>query len=112
MQRTIQFTLNGHPVSAQVGNHQNLVEVLQGQGLFGARPALLAPRGQRLATIAGTVPELVDLPKDPSISPAVSLWKGLAKPLAVAGVVGAMVAGFFHYMKVGPVEDKAEKEEA
>ncbi len=32
------------------------------QGLFGARPALLAPRGQRLATIAGTVPELVDLP--------------------------------------------------
>lgn len=37
MQRTIQFTLNGHPVSAQVGNHQNLVEVLQDQGLFGAR---------------------------------------------------------------------------
>ena len=32
--------------------------------------------------------------------------------LAVAGVIGAMVAGFFHYMKVGPVEDKAEKEEA
>ncbi len=32
------------------------------QGLFGARPALLAPRGQRLATIPGTVPELVDLP--------------------------------------------------
>ena len=37
MQRNIQFTLNGRPVSAQVGNHQNLVEVLQGQGLFGAR---------------------------------------------------------------------------
>ncbi|MEY2619608.1 MAG: hypothetical protein RL522_2610 [Pseudomonadota bacterium] len=32
------------------------------QGLFNARPALLAPRGQRLTTIAGTVPELVDLP--------------------------------------------------
>jgi peptide/nickel transport system ATP-binding protein len=32
------------------------------QGLFGARPALLAPRGQRLVTIPGTVPELVDLP--------------------------------------------------
>jgi formate dehydrogenase iron-sulfur subunit len=57
-------------------------------------------------------PELVDLPSDPSISPMVSLWKGIAKPLAVAGVIGAMVAGFFHYMKVGPVEDKAEKEEA
>ena len=37
IQRTIEFTLNGRPVSAQVGNHQNLVEVLQGQGLFGAR---------------------------------------------------------------------------
>lgn len=37
MQKNIQFTLNGRPVSAQVGNHQNLVEVLQGQGLFGAR---------------------------------------------------------------------------
>jgi peptide/nickel transport system ATP-binding protein len=32
------------------------------QGLFGARPALLAPRGQRLVTIPGAVPELADLP--------------------------------------------------
>ena len=32
------------------------------QGLFAARPALGAARGQRLATIAGSVPELVDLP--------------------------------------------------
>ncbi len=31
-------------------------------GLFGARPRLDSPRGQRLVTIAGTVPELVDLP--------------------------------------------------
>jgi peptide/nickel transport system ATP-binding protein len=31
-------------------------------GLFSARPALDSQRGQRLATIAGTVPELVDLP--------------------------------------------------
>lgn len=37
MQRNIRFTLNGRAVEAQVGNHQNLVEVLQGQGLFGAR---------------------------------------------------------------------------
>jgi len=36
-QRTIAFQLNGRPVETQVGNHQNLVEVLQGQGLFGAR---------------------------------------------------------------------------
>lgn len=35
--RTIAFTLNGNPVTAHTGNHQNLVELLQGQGLFGAR---------------------------------------------------------------------------
>jgi peptide/nickel transport system ATP-binding protein len=32
------------------------------RGLFAARPRLNAVRGQRLATIPGTVPELVDLP--------------------------------------------------
>ncbi|RCW74032.1 ABC transporter ATP-binding protein [Pseudorhodoferax soli] len=32
------------------------------QGLFAARPALGATKGHRLATIAGSVPELVDLP--------------------------------------------------
>jgi peptide/nickel transport system ATP-binding protein len=31
-------------------------------GLFGARPRLGAARGERLVTIPGTVPELVDLP--------------------------------------------------
>jgi peptide/nickel transport system ATP-binding protein len=31
-------------------------------GLFAARPGLRTPKGQRLATIPGTVPELVDLP--------------------------------------------------
>ncbi|MGV3628739.1 MAG: (2Fe-2S)-binding protein [Betaproteobacteria bacterium] len=35
--RTITFTLNGRPVTAHAGNHQNLVELLQGQGLYGAR---------------------------------------------------------------------------
>ena len=53
-------------------------------------------------------PDLVALPADPSISPLVSLWKGIAKPLALAGMIGAVVAGFFHYMKVGPVEEKEE----
>jgi aerobic carbon-monoxide dehydrogenase small subunit len=35
--RTIQFTLNGEAVTAQVGTHQHLVEVLQERGLTGAR---------------------------------------------------------------------------
>lgn len=43
-----------------------------------------------------------DLPKDPSISPLVSLWKGAFKPLALLGIGLAAVAGFFHYVRVGP----------
>lgn len=35
--RTINFTLNGEPVSARIGTHQHLVEVLQERGLTGAR---------------------------------------------------------------------------
>jgi formate dehydrogenase iron-sulfur subunit len=57
-------------------------------------------------------PELEDLPANPSISPAVALWKGLAKPLAVAGMIGAVVAGFFHYIKVGPVEVEHDDDDA
>jgi formate dehydrogenase iron-sulfur subunit len=55
-------------------------------------------------------PQLVGLPKDPTVSPMVSLWKGVAKPLALAAMLGAVVAGFFHYMKVGPHEAKNEEE--
>ena len=58
----------------------------------------------------GDKPELYHgLPADPKISPFVSLWKGLAKPLAVAAMAGAVVAGFFHYMKVGPIELKEDE---
>ena len=56
-------------------------------------------------------PGLVDLPENPSVSMTVTLWKGFLKPLAVAGMVGAAVLGFFHYMKVGPHEEKPEEEE-
>jgi len=51
-------------------------------------------------------PALVDLPANPTVSPLVSLWKGAAKPLAMLGMLGAATAAFFHYMKVGPIEDK------
>jgi formate dehydrogenase iron-sulfur subunit len=56
------------------------------------------------------------LPADPSISPLVSLWKGALKPLGLLAMVGAVAAGFLHYVKVGPVEEndeaKAGSEEA
>ncbi len=49
------------------------------------------------------------LPKDPSISPMVSLWKGIMKPLMNVGLGLAVLVGFFHYIKVGPKEVDEEK---
>ena len=57
---------------------------------------------------ADTPEKYSGLPSNPTISPLVSLWKGAAKPLAVAAMLGAVVAGFFHYMKVGPIEEKED----
>ncbi|MBV8470996.1 MAG: formate dehydrogenase subunit beta [Burkholderiaceae bacterium] len=58
----------------------------------------------------GDQPELYSgLPAHPRISPLVSLWKGMAKPLALAAMAGAVLAGFFHYMKVGPIEEKGDE---
>lgn len=51
-----------------------------------------------------------DLPKDPTISPMVSLWKGIAKPLGVAAMALTALAGFFHYIRVGPNEVTDEDE--
>ncbi len=54
-------------------------------------------------------PELYrGLPKDPSISPLVGLWKGMAKPLMSLGLGFAVLAGFFHYVTAGPSEVEEE----
>jgi len=42
------------------------------------------------------------LPADPAISPLVGLWKGVSKPLALLAMGAAVLAGFFHYVRVGP----------
>ena len=54
------------------------------------------------------------LPDDPKISPMVSLWKGVAKPLALAALGAAAVGSFFHYITKGPLEvpEELEDEEA
>jgi formate dehydrogenase iron-sulfur subunit len=44
------------------------------------------------------------LPNRPAISPFVELWKGGVKPLAVAGIALAAIAGFFHSVVAGPNE--------
>jgi formate dehydrogenase iron-sulfur subunit len=50
------------------------------------------------------------LPDKPTISPMVSLWKGIAKPLGLAAVALTALAGFFHYVRVGPNEVTEEDE--
>ena len=49
-------------------------------------------------------PELAGLPKEPSISPWVSVWKGWTKPVAMAAMAGAALAGWVHYLRKGPLE--------
>jgi formate dehydrogenase iron-sulfur subunit len=57
-------------------------------------------------------PELYALPKDPQISPLVSLWKGIGKPLALAALGFAALGAFFHYIRVGPNEVGDEEKES
>jgi len=52
-----------------------------------------------------------DLPKDPQISPMVRVWKGVAKPFGLALIGLTALAGFFHYIFVGPSETD-ERDEA
>ena len=40
----------------------------------------------------------------------VSLWKGVAKPLALAALGAAAVGSFFHYITKGPLEVPEELE--
>ena len=48
------------------------------------------------------------LPKDPHISPMVALWKGVLKPVLSLGLGLVALAGFFHYVTVGPNETKED----
>jgi formate dehydrogenase iron-sulfur subunit len=58
------------------------------------------------------------LPQDPQISPAVALWKGVAKPLALLALGATAVGSLFHYVMKGPnevskeLEEEMEKEDA
>ena len=57
------------------------------------------------------------LPDNPSISPLVSLWKGVAKPLATLALAGVALGSLFHYVTKGPnevskeIEDEIERED-
>lgn len=42
------------------------------------------------------------LPANPGISPTVTFWKGIWKPLAAVGFAATFAASIFHYVGVGP----------
>ena len=57
-------------------------------------------------------PELYRLPAKPQVSPLVAFWRsGVAKTLGVVTMAAVVVAGIFHYMKVGPLEVEEHDEE-
>jgi formate dehydrogenase iron-sulfur subunit len=65
-------------------------------GVGGTHVLYVLPHGE---------PELYRLPKNPEVSPLVALWRsGVARALGVVTMVSVVVAGIFHYMKVGPLE--------
>jgi len=50
-------------------------------------------------------PGLYRLPAKPEISPLIALWRsGIARTLGLFTMVAVVVAGIFHYLKVGPLE--------
>jgi len=57
------------------------------------------------------------LPASPSISPLVSVWKGVTKPLATLALAGVALGSLFHYVTKGPnevskdIEDEIERED-
>ena len=53
------------------------------------------------------------LPENPGISPTVTFWKGVWKPLAAIGFAATFAASVFHYVGVGPnrVDEEQHKEE-
>jgi formate dehydrogenase iron-sulfur subunit len=53
-----------------------------------------------------------NLPAEPRVSPMVRAWKGVTKPLAVAGIALTAFAALIHYLRVGPNDTTAEDEAA
>ena len=51
------------------------------------------------------------LPDKPHISRLVEVWKGMFKPIALAGLAFTAVAGFVHWVVAGPNEVQPEDEE-
>ena len=73
------------------------------EGVSGTHVFFVLPHGDQ--------PEAYGLPKNPSISPVVRLWRsGGARGLGVFTMFAVLAAGILHYMKNGPLEVPDEKD--
>ena len=86
------------------------VEELHERGF--AKAAVYDPPGVGGTHVVYVLPHgdapLYGLPADPQISPLVRLWRStFARSLGVVTMAAVVVAGFFHWMKVGPVDPDA-----
>jgi formate dehydrogenase iron-sulfur subunit len=82
-----------------------------------AKAALYDPAGVEGTHVIYVLPHgdpaLYRLPRDPVVSPLVEFWRsGLAKSLGVGTMVAVVLAGVFHYMKVGPIEVDEKDDES
>ena len=73
-------------------------------GVGGTHVIAVLPHGDR--------PEAYGLPREPKIGPLLSVWRSWAsRTLGVFTMFAVLVAGVFHYMKVGPLEEPEDKPE-
>ena len=74
------------------------------QGVGGTHVVYVLPHGD---------PELYRLPRKPEIGPLLSVWRSwFSRSLGVFTMFAVVVAGVFHYMKVGPLEEPKDNEPA
>lgn len=52
-----------------------------------------------------------NLPKDPHISPVISFWKGIFKPLSAAAFLATFAGLIYHYIGIGPNTEELDEHE-
>jgi formate dehydrogenase iron-sulfur subunit len=73
------------------------------QGVGGTHVVYVLPHGDK--------PEAYGLPRDPKIGPLLAVWRSwVSRSLGVLTMFAVVVAGVFHYMKVGPIEEPKDGE--
>jgi Formate dehydrogenase N, transmembrane len=90
------------PMGAVAAHRLDILAWRRLRASWGPRAALRVRSGSQPSIYAG-------LPDHPRISPFVAAWKGLFKPVALAGIAAAAIAGFLHWVVAGPNEVQPEE---